>query len=154
MTPIKIIEYSDRYQSEFRDLNAEWLELYNLMEPHDLAILNDPHQHILKNGGVIYLAMAGQQVVGSAALIREHNGIFELAKMAVAKEFRQKGISKLLLEKCIDKAKELKASRVVLFSNHQLKAALGLYEKFGFKYIPVEHSPFATADIKMALELG
>jgi putative acetyltransferase len=153
MSPIKIIEYSDRYKSEFRDLNAEWLELYNLMEPHDLAILNDPHQYILNDGGAIYLAMADEQVVGSAALIHEHNGIFELAKMAVAKEFRQKGISKLLLEKCLNKAKELKASRIVLFSNHQLKAALGLYEKFGFKYIPVEDSPFATADIKMELDL-
>jgi putative acetyltransferase len=73
--------------------------------------------------------------------------------MTVAKEYQKMGISRLLLATCIDKAKELKASKIILFSNHQLKAALGLYEKHGFQYIPVEHSPFLTADIKMELVL-
>lgn len=91
--------------------------------------------------------------MGSAALIKEHDDIYELAKMAVAPSHRKLGISKLLIERCLVTARELNASRLILFSNHQLKAALSLYEKYGFKHVPIEESPFVTADVKMELVL-
>lgn len=153
MSPYHIIEYEDQHQPAFRELNLEWLNYYNLTETHDLQILEDPRKTILENGGVIYLAECDGRIVGSAALILEHNGVYELAKMAVAKEYQKKGISKLLLEKCIEKAKQLNATKITLFSNHQLKAALVLYEKYGFQHVPVVHSPFLTADVKMELVL-
>jgi putative acetyltransferase len=153
MENIEIIDYEGRYQSVFKELNAEWLYQYNLMEDLDMETLNDPKRMILDAGGVIYLAKYEDQIVGSAALIPEHHGAYELAKMAVAKEFRNRGISRLLIERCLEMAKTLGATKVTLFSNHQLKAALVLYEKYGFQYVPVEDSPFATADIKMELKL-
>jgi len=153
MKPCNIIEYRDRYQSAFRELNIEWLDHYSLTESHDLQILDNPRNTILDNGGVIYLSECDGRIVGSAALMKEPGGIYELAKMAVAKDFQRMGIGKLLLEKCIEKAKQLKATKVILFSNHQLKAALGLYEKYGFQHIPVADSPFLTADVKMELVL-
>ena len=152
MTLIEIIEYEDQYHDAFRDLNMEWLVKYNLLEPRDLDALNNP-QEIIDHGGAIYLARYNGVIVGSSALIKEHDNVYELAKMSVAGEYRNKGISRLLIERCLDKAKELHASKVMLFSNHQLKAALGLYEKYGFQYIPVEDSPFLTADVKMELSL-
>jgi putative acetyltransferase len=151
MDTYKIIDYEDRYQPAFRALNLVWLDRYNLTEPRDLEVLNDPRKTILEHGGYICLASHGAEIVGSAALMKEHDGIYELAKMTVAEQHQQKGISKLLLEKCLDKAKALKARKVILFSNHQLQAALGLYEKYGFRHVPVEDSPFLTADIKMEL---
>lgn len=153
MSAYTLIDYKDQYQQSFRDINMEWLDLYHLTEPPDIEVLNNPRKTILDNGGVIYLAMHDGHVVGSAALLKEHDGIYELAKMAVAIDHRQKGISRLLLEKCLTKAKELKAKKIILFSNHQLKAALGLYEKYGFKYVTLKDSPFMTADIKMELVL-
>lgn len=153
MSTYRIIDYEDRFQPAFRELNIKWLDQYNLTEAHDLEILADPRKTILDNGGYICLASDGGEIVGSAALIREHDGIYELAKMGVAEAHRQKGISRLLLETCLAKAKALKAVKIILFSNHQLKAALGLYEKYGFVYVPVADSPFLTADIKMELVL-
>ena len=73
--------------------------------------------------------------------------------MFVTKKLRGRGISKLLIEECIAKAKELKAKKIILFSNHQLTSALGLYEKYGFTHVAVEDSPFETADVKMELIL-
>ena len=154
MDPYQIIGYEARYKQDFKDLNAEWLYQYNLMESHDLEILDDPQKYILDSGGVIYLAKFESQIVGSAALIREHDNCYELVKMAVAKEHRGKGLSRLLIEKCISKAKELDASKIILFSNSQLKTAISLYEKYGFRHVPVEDSPFLTADVKMELVLG
>lgn len=138
METIEIIDYEDRYQEIFKELNAEWLYLYNLMEDRDTETLNDPRRTIIDLGGVIYLARYEDQIVGTAALIPEHHGVYELAKMAVAKEFRGRGISKLLIGRCLEMAKTLGATKVSLFSNHQLKTALSLYEKYGFQYVPVE----------------
>lgn len=148
---LQIIEYADEHKQAFRELNIEWLDHYNLTESHDLQILDDPRGTILESGGAIYLAEYDGRIIGSAALMKEHDGVFELAKMAVAKDFQKKGISKLLLEKCIQKAKDTKVSKITLFSNHQLKAAIGLYEQYGFRHVPVVDSPFVTADIKMEL---
>jgi putative acetyltransferase len=153
MNTIEIISYDNQYQPVFKALNAEWLERYKLMEQHDLDMLDDPQGVIIKSGGVIFLARAGAEIIGSAALIHEHNGVYELAKMVVAEAHRSKGISKLLIDRCIQEAKKLGANKIILFSNHQLKTALSLYEKYGFRYIPVEGSPFLTADIKMELVL-
>jgi len=66
-------------------------------------------------------------------------------------EYRGKGISKNLLNRCLEEAKERKATKVFLFSNSQLKTALKLYEKYGFSYVDVTDAPFLTADIKMEL---
>jgi len=150
---IEIIPYSNEYASVFKVLNLEWLDKYNLTESHDLLILNDPKGTILDNGGAIFLAKSGDEIVGSAAIINEGEGIFELAKMAVTTAFQGKGISKLLLEKCIEAAKERNAKKLILFSNSQLQTAISLYKKYGFKHVDVTDAPFLTADIKMELSL-
>ena len=150
---IKIIDYRDDYINDFRNLNLEWLTRYHLAESHDLAVLENPEGMILEPGGFIWLAYCDDQVVGSAALIKEHEGEYELAKMAVAPAYRGRGISKLLIEKCINKAKEIGAVKLSLYSNHQLLTALKLYEKYGFGYVKLENSPFETADIRMELVL-
>ncbi len=150
---VEIIEYSHHYASEFKGLNLEWLDKYHLTESHDLEVLNDPQVTIIDAGGAIYLAKIGNDIVGTAALMKEKEGFFELAKMAVAPQWQGKGISKLLIEKCISKAKELNATKIFLFSNHQLQTAIQLYRKFGFENIDVTDSPFTTADIKMELQL-
>ena len=150
---INIIPYSDEYMRDFRKLNLEWLDHYNLTESHDLMVLDDPVGTIINRGGVIYLAETAGQIVGSAALMKEHEGVYELAKMAVTQAFRGKGISKLLIEQCIKKARQLNATKITLFSNHQLKTALHLYQQYGFQHVEVKDSPFETADVRMELEL-
>ena len=150
---VEIIPYADEYASVFKVLNLEWLDKYNLTESHDLLVLNDPRGTILDSGGAIFLAKSDDAIVGSAAIINEGHGIYELAKMAVATAFQGKGISKLLLEKCLEAAKEKKAKKIILYSNSQLQTALSLYKKYGFKHVEVTDAPFLTADVKMELSL-
>jgi ribosomal protein S18 acetylase RimI-like enzyme len=152
MTPqqnLRIEPYNAAYHDAFRDLNLYWLEKYNLTEAPDLQVLDNPDDIILAHGGFIWLALVGDSVVGSAALVKEHNDVFELAKMAVASEWQGKGIARRLIETCISKAAECRAKKIVLYSNHQLIAALRLYEQYGFTYVPITDSPFKTADIMM-----
>jgi putative acetyltransferase len=150
---IHIIPYQSKYQPEFKLLNLEWLDKFNLTEDRDLEVLDDPQGMILDQGGFLWLAQAGEEIIGSAGLIKEHEGVFELAKMSVSPDWRGKGISKLLLDVCVAKAKELGLQKLILFSNHQLVTALKLYEKYGFRHVEVTDTPFETADVKMELEL-
>jgi GNAT superfamily N-acetyltransferase len=129
----------------------KWLEKYDLTESHDLEIINDPQSTILDTGGCIYLAKSGDEIVGTASLINEGNGTYELAKMTVTSFFQGKGISKLLIEKCLETAKTLHAKKIMLYSNSKLTTAIALYKKYGFRHIDASDSPFVTADIKMEL---
>ena len=150
---IEIISYNEKYKEDFKKLNLEWLDKYNLTESHDLMVLNDPNGTILDRGGFIWMAKVENEIAGSAAITNEGHGVFELAKMCVTEKWRGKGISKILLETCLKKAKEMGAKKITLFSNHQLQTALGLYKKFGFQHVEVLDSPFETADVKMELNL-
>jgi GNAT superfamily N-acetyltransferase len=148
---IEIIAFEKKYAPIFKQINLEWLDKCQLTESHDLMVLDDPEGTIIKTGGCIFLATDGKEIAGSAALMKEGEGVFELAKMTVRPEYQGKGISKLLLQRCLDEAIQLKAKKIMLFSNHQLKKAIQLYEQFGFKHVAVTDSPFTTADIKMEL---
>jgi putative acetyltransferase len=150
---IEIIPYKNFYQSDFRRLNLEWLEKYNLTETHDLEILDDPQETVIKGGGCIFLAKEGEKIIGTAGLWKENEEEYELIKMAVDIAYRRKGISKLLLNQCIDEARGKGAKRIFLFSNSQLVTALQLYTNYGFRHIPVTNTPFLTADVKMELSL-
>ena len=151
---VKIISYEEKHHADFKRLNLEWLEKYNLAESHDLQVLNDPSGTIVDRGGVIFLAEENGQVVGSAALMKEADGIYELAKMAVDPLWRGKGISRLLMEKCLATARAWNATKLRLYSNSQLQVALNLYKKYGFYHIGTENSPYVTADVRMELNLA
>ena len=150
---LSIVRYQDKYAANFKQLNLEWLNKYALTEEADLAMLDDPQGQISNTGGCIFLAKDGEEIVGSAALIKEAEGEFELAKMAVAAGWQGKGIGKLLIERCLDTAKELGANRIFLVSNSQLKTAIAMYENYGFRHVPLVNAHYLTADVMMELIL-
>lgn len=150
---ITIIDFEPVYAADFLRLNIEWLHKYELTEPADISMLENYQSEILDTGGCIFLAKAADEIVGSAALIQDKPGEFELAKMAVTANWQGKGISKLLMEKCLVKAKELAATKVFLVSSSKLNTALSLYEKYGFKHVQVIENHYTNADIRMELVL-
>jgi putative acetyltransferase len=150
----RIVPYRDEHQQAFRRFNLEWLDHYHLTESHDLLVLDDPKGTILDQGGYIWIAEVDNVVVGSVALMKEHEGVYELVKMGVTEAHRGKGISRLLIDACLAQAKALKATKIFLFSNHQLETAISLYQKYGFRHVAVHDSPFETADVRMELDFS
>ena len=148
-----IVDYEEQYLDNFRRLNLEWLEQFNLTESHDLEILNHPQENVIDGGGFIFLLKENDAIIGTAGILKINQQEYELIKMSVAPEYRGKKFGNMLLQKSISKAKEIKASKLILFSNSNLQAAIRLYEKFAFKHVDVTGAPFETADIKMELEL-
>ncbi|WP_224490322.1 GNAT family N-acetyltransferase [Robertkochia flava] len=147
---IEIVPYQKRYQPHFIALNKAWLEEYFYVEDHDMVILNSCEEHIIQKGGYIYFAIQNEEVVGCYALLRVSEKVFELGKMAVDKNFRGQHIGHLLMEHCMDLARSESWEKIILYSSVKLKNALHIYQKFGFREIPLEKdAPYQRSSIKM-----
>jgi len=151
---ITIIPFEEKYADDFRKLNIEWLNEYFNVEPYDEYQLSHPLTEILNKGGHIFLARENENIVGTAALMKENGSSFELTKMCVTKSSQGKGISKMLLDACLRLAKEKNWDRLFLYSSTRLIPAIALYRKYGFKEIPLEKNPhYSRTNIKMELNL-
>lgn len=149
-----ILYFDNRLAKDFATLNYEWLKKYFVIEPHDTEMLENPRTYIIDKGGEIIFVEVDNKIVGTVALIKVTEDYFELAKMAVTEQFQGKKIGNVLLQEAIAYAKKHHIKTLMLESNRALKAALYLYQKFGFKEIPTDpNSPYERADIKMELHL-
>ena len=102
------------------------------MEDEDFHTLQHPESYVIDKSGEIFFAVFDQEVIGTAAMISASDKVFELAKMAVRKDFQGRGVGKLLLKRCISFAKERNALEIFLLTNDALKPALNLYLSSGF----------------------
>ncbi len=135
-------------------LNRAWLVRHHLLEEPDERHLRNPEGEILAHGGAIRVAELDGVVVGTCGLEPAGNGVYELVKVAVDPSAQGRGIGRLLIESCLGEARRLGAAKVVLLSNSQLTAALGLYRSLGFVDRPVPPGAhYVTADIYMEMEL-
>lgn len=152
---VTIVPYRAEYASSFAELNLAWLRAYGLMEHSEEDQLRDPQAHFIDPGGQIFVALEGDAVVGTCAVLPYSEGAFELAKLTVTPACRGRGIARLLVERCIAYAREQHADRVILVSNSQLREALRLYETLGFTYRPVpQATKYRVADVCMVLVLN
>lgn len=151
---MKIIPYSPNHKKVFYDLNVAWLENYFYVESYDRKVLSHPEKYIIAPGGHIFFAIEKGQAIGTFALLKRENGVFELTKMAVNINERGKGIGKKLLQYCIDFAQKKDFKGLFLYSNTKLENAIYLYRKFGFKEVSLEtKNPYERANIKMVYPL-
>ena len=148
---INIINFQDNFEKDFYDLNIEWLEYFFQAEKYDYEILSNSKKYIINKGGKIFFAELAGNIIGTVALMPTNNKlVLELTKMAVKPEYRNKGIGKKLLKKCIDYSKSNNNSSIILYSNKKLNNAIHLYRTFGFKETKMEKkSPYLRANIKM-----
>ena len=74
-------------------------------------------------------------------------------KFGVKEAYRGRGIGTALMEAALQAARDAGQKKAVLTSNHQLREALRLYERFGFKYVTYSDKWFQLSDIRMEREL-
>lgn len=129
-----IIDYEDRYKQALEEISLPWLLEYDLLEPVDLEMLAEPHR-FLSGGGRVLLARWGEEIVGMVMLELQGKGQCELLKFGVKEAYRGRGIGTALMEAALQAARDTGQKKAVLTSNHQLREALRLYERFGFKYV-------------------
>ena len=149
---VQIIEYQPLYKDDFKRINVEWIAKFFVVEPHDLEQLDDP-QAIIDNGGQIFLARMGDEIVGTSALIHDGDDVYELAKMGVTPKVQGLGLGKKLCAISIEEAKKRKAKVLYLLSNRGLTPAITMYISLGFMEVPLGGTLYERTDIKMDYKL-
>ena len=139
---LEIVGFDMRYADDFANLNYQWIEHYFAVEDEDRRALDHPFEYAIAPGGEIFFALIGDQVVGCVAMVPKSSDgntdlEFELAKMAVQPDRQGQGIGRLLLEQCVQFARQRGATRIILTTNDILKPALQVYYNAGFEDLPI-----------------
>ena len=118
---VNIINFKNEYEKHFYDLNIEWLNNFFEVEEYDHKILSNARKHIIDKGGKIFFAILGDKIIATVALMPTENELtYELTKMAVKPKYRNKGVGKKLLNKCIEFSNYNGYESVILYSNKKL----------------------------------
>jgi len=155
MTGLKIVAFDAAYADHFKRLNLVWLERYFRVEPIDVAVLSNPEETIIKPGGMVFFALLDGAVVGTCALIRHTDGLFELSKMAVADNHQGKGIGTQLLSHVIAWARARSIKTLFVETNTVPERAVRLYQRVGFRETALDSSNahYHRTNLKMELNL-
>jgi putative acetyltransferase len=154
-TGVSIIDFEPAHRRAFEALNHEldyeWISRYFYIEGPGHQPVANPQQYILERGGHILMAVCDGEAVGTCALVKEHDGVFELARLAVAPAAQRRGIGWALGQGILCKARQLGAHRVEVLSISTLIPALKLYDKLGFRNASL--IPQQPGDVRMVLDL-
>lgn len=149
---VKIVAYEDKYAENFAQINFDWLQKHFYIEEYDSEVLTHPNEYILNKGGYIFMATVNGEAVGTVALIYRNESVYELSKMGVIDKYKGLRIGQKLMYHCICFAGRHNYKRLYLDSNRKLTPAITLYNKVGFKEIPVpKDSPYERCNIRMEL---
>ena len=101
--------------------------------PFDREARRKHAQKMMADGtGAFLLAEIDGQLVGTLGLEQVVPGLFDIGMMLLA-EWRGRGIGSVLMEECLDYARDKNAYKLTLQVWPHNEPAIKLYEKFGFE---------------------
>lgn len=111
-----------------------------------------------KANSIYFVAESTGEIVGGGGIYPTPNltdGTCELVKLYLSTNARGKGVGKLLMENCLNSAKEMGYKKVYLETMPELTIAIPMYEKFGFTYLSAAqgNSGHTGCDVWMIKEL-
>lgn len=109
-------------------------------------------------GSIYYVAEVAGELIGGAGIFPSPglpDGTCELVKMYLSPAARGKGIGKMLIDKALHFAAEAGYRNVYIETMPELRKAMSVYEKFGFKYLdgPMGNTGHFGCDVWMLKEL-
>lgn len=144
---MEIIEYQEKYKQDFIKLNTMWVEKYFVMEDTDREILSHT-DHFIQMGGMIYFAIKNEKILATCMVIPKEKDIWEILKLAADENYKGHGAGSAVFKACMDYAITHGAKKLTLISNHILKPALHIYEKFGFQQVQVDRTEYSRCDVQ------
>ncbi len=133
---MKIIEHTTQYTDKVIDfiLGIQCGEFGVSITADDQPDLKNVKEFYQRGGGNFRIALDGEKVIGTIALININNNEVALRKMFVAADYRgkEKGVAQQLINSEIEWCKEKRISTVYLGTLDKMKAAHRFYEKNGF----------------------
>jgi len=151
---VEVVPFRADLAPAFERLNRRWIEEFFVIEAADLEVFRDPYRGIVEPGGQIFFVLEDGEPRGTCAVIRCDATVFELAKMAVDPASQGRGYGNLLIERAIEFARESGGNTLMLLTNSKLEAAIHLYEKHGFRSVPLKHANhYNRVDVEMELDV-
>ena len=127
---MEIVRFAPEHAAGFRKLVISVLPEFGFQEDPEIdGDLADPDAHY----EAVWVALDGEDVVGSVAMRRLGDGDAELKRMYVRPGLRGHGLGRRLLGVALDWARSDGAIRVVLDTTDEMRAARHLYEQAGFR---------------------
>lgn len=127
--------------------------------PKNGTVFSDPttdnlYQYFKIDKSTCWVAEMNNIIVGCCGIYPTENlpnGYVELVKFYITNVARGKGIGKLLMNKCIESAKEFGYQNIYLESLPHFKTAIKMYEKLDFTVLqqPLGNSGHSSCDIWM-----
>ncbi|USI74977.1 bifunctional helix-turn-helix transcriptional regulator/GNAT family N-acetyltransferase [Sphingomonas morindae] len=128
-----VLPWSPDRAADFYRISAEWVEAMFRLEENDIQILTRPEELIIARGGdILFVATPDLGVIGTCALMKIEDGVFELTKMGVSAAARGRKAGEFLLAATLERARAIGMTRLYLLTNRSCAAAIHLYEKHGF----------------------
>lgn len=152
---------------ELKDNHAVALVIRTVLEEHGMnrpgTVYTDPTTDALfelfqSENSIYWVALQNEMIVGGCGVFPTKGlpkGYAELVKLYLSAAARNRGIGKQLLEKCADDAKKMGYTHLYLESMPELSAAVGLYERVGYRIIdtPLGDSGHFACNLWMLKEL-
>ena len=109
-------------------------------------------------GSIYYVAELDGELIGGAGIYPSAGlppDTCELVKMYLSPEARGKGTGKTLIDNALQFAREAGYKKVYIETMPELRKAMSVYEKFGFRYLdgPMGQTGHFGCDVWMLLEL-
>ncbi len=130
---LSLVEWRDDLAGYFHDITRAWVEDMFVLEPNDIAIIENPRKLIIERGGsIIFVSDRQLGIIGTCALMPISDTCYELTKMGVTAQARGLNAGHFLMEKTLERAEALAMDELFLMTNNRCEAAIHLYEKYGF----------------------
>lgn len=158
---VQIREINQNDNIEIASIIRNALKEYGVDKPG--TVYTDPTTDQLfelfrNENSIYYIAEINGVMLGGCGLFPTQGlpeKCIELVKLYLSKDARGKGIGYQLMNKCIEKAKELNYTSIYLESLPELNNAVNLYESIGFKKLknPMGQSGHFACNLWMLLKL-
>lgn len=145
---MEIIEYQEKYKADFIRFNTDWIiDNFGFLEEEDYNTFRHIEESLAK-GAMIYFAVENERALAACmAKPFDAEGTWELCKLGSDKHIPHKGAGSAVFEAAMNWAVRHGAQKLFILSNRKLKAALHIYEKYGFHEVKPNDYEYIRGDI-------
>ena len=144
---MKIIQFEEKYRQDFIDFNTDWIvSNFGSLEEHDIETFEKIDKEITA-GAMIFFAVENEIALATCMAKPMKEKTWEICKLGSNKKVPHKGAGSAVFEAAMNWALNHGAEKLFILSNSQLKPALHIYRKYGFKEIKLDNYEYVRGDI-------
>ncbi len=144
---MEIVQFREKYRQAFIDFNTEWIvSNFGKLEKQDIESFENIDEEIA-DGAMIFFAVEGEVPLACCMARPAEGNAWEICKMGTNSAVPHQGAGSAVFKAAMQWALINGAGRMFIISNSRLKAAMHIYEKYGFKEVKLNDYGYDRGDI-------